>query len=104
MSQYRVLPYAGGTARQISEVVNNAMGGKINATGTINLAASNATATSLPDVRISTDSVVLFMPTNTASATFMNDMFISEKVDGSATISHSANTAASATFSYLVIG
>lgn len=104
MSQYRVLPYAGGTPRQISEVVNNAMGGKINATGTVNLSASNATATSLPDIRISTDSVILFMPTNTASATFMNDMFISEKVDGSATISHSANTAASATFSYLVIG
>ena len=104
MSEYRVLPYAGGTPRQISEVVNNAMGGKINATGTINLEASSATATSLPDIRISTDSVVLFMPTNTASATFMNDMFISEKVVGSATITHSANTAASATFSYLVIG
>ena len=104
MSEYRVLPYSGGTPRQISEVVNNAMGGKINATGTINLQASSATATSLPDIRISTDSVVLFMPTNTASATFMNDMFISEKVDGSATISHSANTEASATFSYLVIG
>ena len=104
MSEYRVLPYAGGTPREISEVVNNAMGGKINATGTINLEASSATATSLPDIRISTDSVVLFMPTNTASATFMNDMFISEKVDGSATISHSANTATSATFSYLIIG
>jgi hypothetical protein len=104
LSQYRVLPYSGGTARQISEVVNNAMGGKINATGTINLASSSATGTSLPDVRISTDSVIMFMPTNTASATFMNDMFVSAKVDGSATISHSANTSASATFSYLVIG
>lgn len=104
MSEYRVLPYAGGTPRQISEVVNNAMGGKINATGTINLESNSATATSLPDIRISTDSVVLFMPTNTASATFMNGMFISEKVDGSATISHSMNTATSATFSYLIIG
>ena len=104
MTQYRVLPYTGAEPRQISEVVNNAMGGKINATGTINLNANSATATSIIDSRLGVESVVLFMPTNTASATFMNDMFVTEKTDGSATIAHSINTAASATFSYLVIG
>ena len=104
MTQYRVLPYSGAEPRQISEVVNNAMGGKINATGTINLNANSATATSIIDSRLGAESVVLFMPTNTASATFMNDMFVTEKTDGSATILHSINTAASATFSYLVIG
>tara|TARA_R100000773_G_scaffold43935_2_gene43496 strand:- start:604 stop:918 length:315 start_codon:yes stop_codon:yes gene_type:complete len=104
MTQYRVLPYSGAEPRQISEVVNNAMGGKINATGTINLNANSATATSIIDSRLGAESVVLFMPTNTASATFMNDMFVTEKTDGSATITHSINTAASATFSYLVIG
>ena len=104
MTQFRVLPYTGAEPRQISEVVNNAMSGKINATGSVNLSAGGATATSIPDARISNDSVLLFMPTNTASATFMNDMFISAKTDGSATLSHSSNTAASATFSYLIIG
>ena len=104
MSQYRVLPYSGAEPRQISEVVNNAMAGKINNTGSINLTASSATQTNLDDARIGPDSVISFMPTNTASASFVGDMFVSSRADGSAVISHSINTAASATFSFTITG
>jgi hypothetical protein len=104
LSQYRVLPYSGAEPRQISEVVNNAMAGKINNTGSINLTASSATQTHLDDARIGPDSVISFMPTNTASASFVGDMFISSRDIGSAVISHSINIAASATFSFTIIG
>ena len=50
---FRVLPYQGGTPRDISEVVNNLMNGKSNNTGTITLATGNATTTTLIDERIS---------------------------------------------------
>ncbi len=50
---FRVLPYAGATPREISEVVNNLMNGKSNNTGTITLNTGNATTTTLVDERIS---------------------------------------------------
>jgi len=63
---YRKLNQAGGTPREISEVVNNLVEGKSNNTGTITL-ATDATTTTLNDERIGYDSVILFAPT-TASA------------------------------------
>ena len=59
---FRVLPYQGGTPREISEVVNNAMNGKTNNTGTITLDTSWATTTTLYDERIGFDSVILLAP------------------------------------------
>lgn len=67
-NQYRILPKEGGSPRQISEVVNNAMEGKINSTGTITLAASGATTTTLNDRRIGPNSVILFEPTTLSAA------------------------------------
>ena len=37
---YRTLPYQGGDPRLVSEVVNNAMNGKTNNSGTFTLATS----------------------------------------------------------------
>lgn len=67
-NQYRNLPKQGGTPRQISEVVNNILEGKINSTGTVTLAASGATTTLLEDVRIGPDSVILFEPITLSAA------------------------------------
>ena len=60
--QFRLLPYQGGTPRQISEIVNNLMNGKSNNTGTITLATGNATSTTLYDERISVDSKIILLP------------------------------------------
>ncbi|MDB2408268.1 hypothetical protein N9W09_00605 [Crocinitomicaceae bacterium] len=80
-NQYRKLPYQGGSPREISEVVNNAMEGKINSTGTVTLASGGATSTTITDKRIGAESVILFMPISLSAAatnyypfgTFEND-------------------------------
>lgn len=59
---FRVLPYQGGTPREISEIVNNLMNGKSNNTGTITLATGNATSTTLYDERISADTKIILIP------------------------------------------
>lgn len=64
---FRVLPYPGGTPRQISEVVNNLMNGKSNNTGTITLATGNATSTTLYDERISANTKIVLIPFSDAA-------------------------------------
>ena len=71
-NQYRKLPYQGGSPREISEVVNNAMEGKINSTGSFTLATGNATTTTITDKRIGADSVILFMPTTLGAGSVRN--------------------------------
>ena len=66
---FRVLPYQGGTPREISEVVNNAMNGKTNNHGTVTLDTSWATTTTLYDERIGFDSVILLAPKSDAAET-----------------------------------
>jgi len=66
---FRVLPYQGGTPREISEVVNNAMNGKTNNTGTVTLNTGWATTTTLYDERIGFDSVILLAPITDAAET-----------------------------------
>jgi len=68
VNQYRRLPSRGGTPREISEVVNNLVEGKVNSTGTVTLATGGASTTTLIDRRIGPDSVILFMPTTVAAA------------------------------------
>ena len=62
---YRILPFNGlWTNRDVSEVVNGMMNGKINATGSIELvdsAKDNDGYWTITDERISLASVILFM-------------------------------------------
>ena len=44
---YRKLPWTGGDARSVAEIVNNLVEGKSNNTGTITLATGNATTTKI---------------------------------------------------------
>ena len=64
---FRVLPYQGGTPREISEIVNNIMNGKTNNTGTVTLATGNATTTTLYDERISPESKIILIPFSAAA-------------------------------------
>ena len=65
---FRVLPYQGGSPREISEVVNNIMNGKTNNTGTVTLATGGATTTTINDARIGYNSVILLDPSAAVSA------------------------------------
>lgn len=64
---FRVLPYQGGSPREISEVVNNLMNGKSNNTGTVTLSTGNATTTTLYDERISPDTKIILIPFSDAA-------------------------------------
>lgn len=101
---YRKLNPAGGTPREISEVVNNLVEGKSNNTGTITLAVASATTTTLTDERIGFESIILFMPTTANAASAMTNLYVSARAKGSATLTHSANTSADKTYGYMVIG
>ena len=65
---FRVLPYQGGSPREISEIVNNIMNGKTNNTGTVTLATGGATTTTITDARIGYGSKVILLPTAQTSA------------------------------------
>lgn len=65
---FRRLPPFGGDQRAVAEVVNNIMDGKTNNTGSVTLATSGATSTTITDARIGIDSVILLMPTDDVSA------------------------------------
>jgi len=64
---FRVLPYAGGTPRQISEVVNNLLNGKSNNTGLVTLATGDATTTMIYDERISPETKIVLLPFSAAA-------------------------------------
>ena len=68
VNQYRRLPNQGGTPREVAEVVNNLVEGKLNSTGTVTLATGGATTTTLLDRRIGADSVILFAPASLSAA------------------------------------
>ena len=69
---FRRLPPFGGDQRAVAEIVNGIMDGKTNNTGTISLATSGATTTTITDARIGVDSVVELTPVSmTASADYV---------------------------------
>jgi hypothetical protein len=65
---FRVLPPFGADQRGVAEVVNGIMNGKTNNTGTVTLATSGATTTTITDARIGVDSVIVISPTDDISA------------------------------------
>jgi hypothetical protein len=59
---FRRLPQQGGSQREVAEIVNRVLDGKINSLGYLTLATGDATATTLYDARISPESLILLMP------------------------------------------
>ena len=94
---YRILPFNGlWTNRDVSEVVNGMMNGKLNATGTIVMGGIIQTLT---DERIAVESVILF----TARANSQFGLpYVKTKRKGEAVIGYEGTTPA--TFDYVVLG
>jgi hypothetical protein len=87
-NQYRNLPKQGGTPRQISEVVNNILEGKINSTGEFTTTA-NTTSTVVNDRRASVNSIILLVGLNSH---FHNlNIYISTRANGSFTVGHTGH-------------
>jgi hypothetical protein len=94
---YRILPFNGlWSNRDVSEVVNGMMNGKINATGEITITSGEQTLT---DERIAPTSVILF----TARANSQFGLpFVKSKSKGEAVIGYEGTVPA--TFDYVVLG
>lgn len=88
---------------RISIWANNVNIGKINATGTATLAANSATTT-LNDVRIGGESVLVFMPTTSNAAAGMTALFVTGRGDKTCTLNHANNAQTDRTYDYIVIG
>jgi hypothetical protein len=68
---YRKLPWTGGDARSVAEIVNNLVEGKSNNTGDVTLAASGASSTTIFDERIGYNSYIGLEPkTQTSASTY----------------------------------
>ena len=95
---YRILPFNGfWTNRNVSEVVNGIMNGKINATGTVVITDGNIQL--LTDERIALTSVILF--TARANSEF-GLPYVKTKSKGKAELGYSGTVPA--TFDYVVLG
>lgn len=64
---FRRLPQQGGSPRDVADIVNKILDGKINSVGLITLNTGGATSTTLYDERISPDSIILFAPYSAAA-------------------------------------
>jgi hypothetical protein len=64
---YRKLPWTGGDARSVAEIVNNLVEGKSNNTGEVTLNTSWATTTTIFDERIGYNSYIGLMPISDAA-------------------------------------
>lgn len=104
MSKFRTLPTSGGSEREVSEIVRGIMDGRTNNTGSITLAASSATSTTLNDARIGYGSAILLSPVTANAAAFITSVYVSAKAQGSATLTHSANTLTDRTYQYIIVG
>jgi hypothetical protein len=105
MSNFLKLPYAGGTPREISQVVNNLLDGKSNNTGTFTCTASAAT-TAVTDFRAGKSSIILLMPqtANAAAEVGNGTIYVSTRAKQSFTVTHANNAQTDRTFGYVVIG
>jgi hypothetical protein len=68
---YRKLPWTGGDARSVAEIVNNLVEGKSNNTGDVTLVAGGASSTTIFDERIGFNSYIGLEPkTQTSASTY----------------------------------
>jgi hypothetical protein len=89
--------------RQIVEVVNNLLRGKMNVVSTLTLTA-NAATTTLTDSRIGPNSAILLMAQTANAAGALATTYFTAFADGSCTVNHANNAQVDKTFSYAVIG
>lgn len=93
----------GDQLRRIVLAVNNILRGKTNNTGTVTLTANSATST-LTDIRIGINSVILLQPTTANAAGALATTYFGTAGDGTVTINHANNAQTDRTFSYTLTG
>jgi hypothetical protein len=99
-NQYRKLPYQGGSPREISEVVNNCVEGKLNSTGSFTVSAGTTT-TNVTDKRAGANSIILF--TGLGDDITHTHPYVSSRASGSFVVGHQ-NHGHDVTVGYVIIG
>jgi len=103
-NQYRKLPNMGGTPREVAEVVNNLVEGKVNSTGAFQLTASSTTTTII-DYRVSENSVILWTPKSADAAQELSHLYLSSVGKQTFTLTHRSNSHTDdILFHYAVLG
>ena len=104
-NQFRRLPQDGASQRQVAEVVNRALDGGINATGSVTLAVS-AASTVVTDKRLSATSYFGLMPTtaNAASEVGNGTIYVSAQGKQTLTLTHANNSQSDRTYRYVILG
>jgi len=102
-ANFRILNPVFATVREIAEVLNNAVNGKLNCTGSFTV-TRNVGTTTVTDPRAGKDSVILFSPTTSHAATEVNHLYVSTKNNGSFVVSHRSNGTSDRDFDYVIIG
>ena len=100
---YRTLPYQGGDPRLVSEVVNNAMNGKTNNSGTVILETSG-TETTVNNERAGFDSVIVLSSRTANAAAESDHTYIKTKAKGSFVIGHRNTSHTDVTYDYIIVG
>lgn len=102
--KYKGLQIPSATTREISNVVNRLLNGKINSTGTLTLDTGTA-STAISDINVTVGSYINFMPTSADAATELGSgaMYVSSRDKATFTVSHSTSTASTRTFVYVVL-
>jgi hypothetical protein len=88
---------------KLARAINRINGGKFNATGSITLQPSQTTTT-LTDSRVSATSFIDFMPKSAHAAAAKPSIFVTNLINGAATVNHASSANTDQTFTYLVIG
>ena len=88
---------------RLSDAINNILRGKTNNGGELTLTANSATTT-LTDMRIGADSVILLQPTSANGAAALSGLYFGTPGTGSVTVNHANNAQTDKTFRYVVIG
>ena len=98
MTPFRIFP-AVPSLRDLYEIGNGIMQGRLNDKGTVTLTTSSAT-TVVSDNRVGPDSVITFMPTSANAAG--DSIYVSARSNGQFTITHTNNSLADRTDGYRV--
>lgn len=91
--------------RKVVLAINNILRGKTNNTGSVTLTESSATTTLL-DIRIGINSVILLQPTtaNASAEIGAGTIYFDDPGNGSIVINHANNAQTDRTFKYAIIG
>jgi hypothetical protein len=98
-----MLPNEQEHRRQIAQAVNQQLQGKLNAVVQITL-TPNQTTTTVTDARLGANTYIGFCPLTADAAAALTGLYVSQQINGEATLTHANSAAVDRTFNLLLIG